>query len=172
VINRIIEFSAKNRVLGKAGRAETATDPAPLSMLETVITLKPQAEWPRVETWCSGWAPNWGKAIPRHLTPDHLSTEQLVSQMNAALQNPGVSNAWTMPVKARMDMLTTGVRTPVGLKISGADLWTIEEIGMQVEAALAPVPGTRSVFAEWTGGGYFLDVAWDREALAAPAGAD
>ena len=92
--------------------------------------------------------------------------EQLVGQLNAALQLPGVSNAWTMPVKARIDMLSTGVRTSVGLKISGADLQKIEAVGTQIEAALAPVPGTRSVFAERTGGGYFLDITWNREELA------
>jgi Cu(I)/Ag(I) efflux system membrane protein CusA/SilA len=165
--DRIIKrFPEVDRVLGKAGRAETSTDPAPLSMLETVITLKPKSEWRKVDTWYSSWAPEWAKAIFRRVTPDHISTEDLVGQLNAALQIPGVSNAWTMPVKARIDMLTTGVRTPVGLKISGADLKAIEEIGTQIESLLPLVHGTRSVFAERTGGGYFLDIEWNREALA------
>ena len=108
------QFPEVDRVLGKAGRADTSTDPAPLSMLETVITLKPKSEWRRVDTWYSSWAPEWLKDILRHITPDHISREELVSQLNEALRIPGLSNAWTMPIKARMDMLTTGIRTPVG----------------------------------------------------------
>ena len=152
-------------MLGKAGRADTSTDPAPLSMLETVITLKPVEQWRKVDTWYSSWAPEWAAAL-RRITPDHISPDELVNQMNAALQMPGVSNAWTMPIKGRIDMLTTGIRTPVGLKISGADLTTIEEIGAQIEALLPRSAGTRSVFAERTTGGYFLDVDWKREELA------
>ena len=167
VTDRIIkQFPEVDRVLGKAGRAETPTDPAPLSMLETVITLRPRSEWRGVETWYSSWAPGWAKAVFRRVTPDHISQEELVSQLNEALKLPGVANAWTMPVKARIDHLTTGVRTPVGLKISGADLKRIEEIGVQIEALLPLVQGTRSVFAERTGAGYFLDIDWNREALA------
>jgi Cu(I)/Ag(I) efflux system membrane protein CusA/SilA len=167
VTDRILkQFPEVDRVLGKAGRAETPTDPAPLSMLETVITLKPKSEWRKVDTWYSAWAPGWARAVFRHITPDHLSTEELVSRLNQALQIPGVSNAWTMPIKARIDMLTTGVRTPVGLKVSGADLKAIEEVGAQIEALLPQVPGTRSVFAERTGAGFFLDIEWNREALA------
>jgi len=167
VTDRIIkQFPEVDRVLGKAGRAETATDPAPLSMLETVIILKPKTEWRKVDTWYSAWAPEWARAVFRHITPEHIATEELVSRLNAALQIPGVSNAWTMPIKARIDMLTTGVRTPVGLKVSGADLKAIEAVGAQIEALLPLVPGTRSVFAERTGAGYFLDIEWNREALA------
>ncbi|MGA2400229.1 MAG: efflux RND transporter permease subunit, partial [Syntrophobacteraceae bacterium] len=167
VTDRVIrQFPEVDRVLGKAGRAETATDPAPLSMLETVIILRPKSEWPRVDTWYSSWAPHWAAAIFRHFTPDHISQEQLVSQMNDALKIPGLANGWTMPVKGRIDMLTTGIRTPVGLKISGADVGAIEEIGGQLESVLPSVAGTRSVFAERTGSGYFLDFDWDREQLA------
>ena len=155
-----------DRVFGKAGRAETATDPAPLSMLETVITLKPTSEWRTVPRWYSGWAPGWMKGILRRVWPDRISQEELVEQLNEALKIPGLSNAWTMPIKARIDMLTTGIRTPVGLKIAGADLKVIEEIGAQVEAILPSVPGTRGVFAERTGGGYFLDFEWNRDELA------
>jgi len=157
--DRIIkQFPEVDRVLGKAGRAETPTDPAPLSMLETVITLKPKSEWRRRDTWYSSWAPEWSRPILRVMTPDRISQEELVQQLDEALDIPGVSNAWTMPVKARTAMLTTGIRTPIGLKISGANLNTIDEIGVQVEALLPSVPGTRSVFAERTGAGYFLDV--------------
>ena len=161
----IMQFPEVDRVLGKAGRAETATDPAPLSMLETVITLKPHSEWRRRETWYSSWAPGWAKAVFRRITPDHISQEELIRQMDEALRYPGLANAWTMPIKGRIEMLSTGFRTPVGLKISGDDLDTIEEIGARVEAVLAPVKGTRSVFAERTGSGYFLDFHWNREAL-------
>src|SRR5450432_4010361 len=159
-------FPEVEHVMGKAGRAETSTDPAPLSMLETVITLKPKEQWPRIATWYSPWAPEWIKPALRRITPDHIGQEELVNQMNQALQIPGVSNAWTMPVKGRIDMLTTGIRTPVGLKISGADLQVIENIGARIEALLPKVAGTRSVFAERTGGGYFLDNDWNREELA------
>jgi len=162
----IVQFPEVERVLGKAGRAETATDPAPLSMLETVIILKPKSEWRRADTWYSSWAPEWLKSVLRHITPDHISQEELIGQMNDALQIPGLANAWTMPIKGRIDMLSTGIRTPVGLKIAGPDLDTIEEIGAKLESVLMSVPGTRSVFAERTGSGYFLDFEWNLEALA------
>jgi copper/silver efflux system protein len=160
------QFPEVERVLGKTGRADTATDPAPLSMLESVIVLKPRNEWPTVHTWYSSWAPEWAKSILRHFTPDTISTDELVSQMNAAVQIPGVNNTWTMPIRGRIDMLTTGMRTPLGLKISGADLQHIQEVGSQVEALLKNVNGTRGVFAERTADGYFLDLQWDREQLA------
>lgn len=165
--DRIIkQFPEVDRVLGKAGRAETATDSAPLSMLETVITLKPKSQWRTVETWYSSWAPGWLRSVLRHITPDHLSQEQLIDQMNAALQIPGVANGWTMPIKGRIEMLSTGIRTPLGIKVTGPDLKQIELIGSQIESVLASVPGTRSVFSERTGSGYYLDVQWNREALA------
>jgi Cu(I)/Ag(I) efflux system membrane protein CusA/SilA len=165
--DRIIrQFPEVDRVLGKAGRAETATDPAPLSMLETVITLKPRSAWRHVDTWYSAWAPEWAKGVFRHITPDTISTGELVSQMNRALKIPGVSNAWTMPIRGRIDMLTTGIRTPVGLKIAGTDLQRIQEIGADVEGLLKTVKGTRTVLAERTADGYFLDFKWDREQLA------
>ncbi|MFP5212191.1 MAG: efflux RND transporter permease subunit, partial [Acidobacteriota bacterium] len=162
----IREFPEVDRVLGKAGRADTSTDPAPLSMLETVIVLRPRSEWRRVDTWYSPWAPEWVKPIFRKITPDTISHEALVSLLNEALTIPGVANGWTMPVKGRIDMLSTGIRTPVGLKISGADVGVIEEIGMRIESILPSVRGTRSAFAERTGSGYFLDFDWDRERLA------
>ena len=166
ITDRIIkQFPEVERVLGKAGRAATSTDPAPLSMLETVIILKPKSEWRRKETWYSSWAPEWAKAVLRHVVPDHLSQEELIAQMNNALTLPGLASGWTMPIRGRIEMLSTGLRTPIGLKISGADLDTIEEIGETVESVLSAVPGTRSVFAERTGSGYFLDFEWDRGAL-------
>jgi Cu(I)/Ag(I) efflux system membrane protein CusA/SilA len=152
--------------MGKAGRAETSTDPAPLSMMETVILLKPHDEWRHVETWYTSWAPKWLLPALRRITPDHISTDELVDEMNQALQLPGTSNAWTMPVKGRIDMLTTGVRTPVGVKIYGADIRTIERLGAEMERLLPSVQGTRNVFAERTSGGYFVDFDWNRDALA------
>jgi copper/silver efflux system protein len=167
VQNRIIKsFPEVDSVIGKAGRAETSTDPAPLSMMETVIVLKPRDEWRKVDTWYSDWAPSWLARVFYSITPDHISTEDLIGEMNEALKLPGATNSWTMPVKGRIDMLTTGVRTPVGLKIFGADLAEIERIGEQIERVLPSVAGTRSVFAERTGGGYFLDFDWKREELA------
>ena len=167
VTDRIIKgFPEVRYVLGKAGRAETSTDPAPLSMLETVVILKPKPEWRKKDTWYSSWAPEFLKSVFRHITPDHISQEQLVGEMNDALKIPGLANAWTTPIKGRIDMLSTGMRTPVGLKVSGGDLDTIEEIGARIESILPSVKGTRSVFAERTGSGYFLDFEWKREELA------
>jgi Cu(I)/Ag(I) efflux system membrane protein CusA/SilA len=169
VQDRIIkQFPEVLTVMGKSGRAETSTDPAPFSMMETIIVLKPQDQWRKVHTWYSGWtwAPRWLKTIFGHITPEHDSSEQLVDEMNAALAMPGVSSAWTMPIKARIDMLTTGVRTPVGIKVYGSDLKQIEQIGTQIEGMLPKVRGTRNVFAERTGGGYFLDFDWKREEMA------
>ncbi|OPY81607.1 MAG: Cation efflux system protein CusA [Syntrophorhabdus sp. PtaU1.Bin153] len=167
VTDRIIkQFPEVDRVLGKVGRADTSTDPAPLSMVETVIILKPKSEWRRSKTWYSSWAPDWVKAIVRHITPDHISQEDLIDEMNRALQLPGLANGWTMPIKGRIEMLSTGIRTPLGIKISGSNLAMIEELGAEVEALLPAVKGTRSVFAERTGSGSFLDFTWNRDELA------
>ena len=130
-------------VHGKAGRADTATDPAPFSMMETVVQLKPKSQWRPGLTW-----------------------EKLISEMDSALQIPGNVNAWTMPIKGRIDMLTTGVRTPVGIKVLGANLDQIQRIGEKLETALRNVPGTRSIFAERAAGGFFVDIVPKREALA------
>jgi Cu(I)/Ag(I) efflux system membrane protein CusA/SilA len=161
----LASFPEVARVTGKAGRAETATDPAPPSMMETVILLKPKDQWPKIATWYSG-APKWLAAVLRHITPDHESVEELVARMDRALRTPGVSNAWTMPIRARIEMQTTGIRTAVGVKVTGADPATIQEIGLQIESVLAPIPGTRSAFAERSGAGYFLDVNLKRNELA------
>jgi Cu(I)/Ag(I) efflux system membrane protein CusA/SilA len=167
VQDRILrQFPEVERVLGKAGRAETSTDPAPFSMMETTVVLKPESEWRHKDTWYTAWAPAWALPVLRRITPDHISWEELVGQMDEALKLPGVSNAWTMPIKARIDMLTTGIRTPVGIKIYGSDLRKIEEIGGQIESVIAKVPGTRSQFSERTAGGYFLDFDFKRDQLA------
>jgi Cu(I)/Ag(I) efflux system membrane protein CusA/SilA len=162
----LMRFPEVASVLGKAGRAESPTDPAPLSMMETTILLKPKHQWRKVETWYTEWAPDWLLPVFRRITPDHISTEQLVDEMDRALKIPGTSNAWTMPIKNRIDMLTTGVRTPVGIKIYGADIREIERIGTQIESMLPSIHGTRNVFAERAGGGYFLDFNWNRDQLA------
>jgi Cu(I)/Ag(I) efflux system membrane protein CusA/SilA len=161
----LVSFPEVERVLGKAGRAETSTDPAPLSMMETIVLLKPKSEWRKKATWYDQW-PRWTRRFCQRITPDHISTDELVSEMNDALRIPGVSNAWTMPIKNRIDMLTTGIRTPVGLKIYGADLRQIEHIGTEIERVLPRVPGTRSVYAERVSGGYFLDFDLKRDRLA------
>jgi Cu(I)/Ag(I) efflux system membrane protein CusA/SilA len=170
VQDKIIKsFPEVERVFGKAGRVESATDPAPYSMMETVIVLKPQTDWPIRERWYSKWAPNWTKNILRRFWPDHQSTQDLIygpGGLNEALTMPGVANAWTMPIKARIDMLTTGVRTPLGIKVLGSDLGEMQKIGENIEAALKDIPGTASVFAERTTGGYFLDFDLKRDQLA------
>ncbi len=138
--DRIIQsFPEVKSVFGKVGRAETATDPAPLSMIETTIILKPRGEW------------RDGMTIPR-----------LIEELDAAIQIPGLTNAWTMPIRARTDMLATGIRTPVGIKIAGPTLSTLEDIGSRIEQVIRDVEGTRSVFAERVTGGYFVDIDVNR----------
>ncbi len=154
------------RVFGKAGRAETSTDPAPFSMVETNLLLKPESEWRTQPRWYSSWAPNWLKPAFRLLVPETLTWDELVNEMDSKLRLPGTTNAWTMPIKNRIDMLTTGVRTPVGVKVFGADLAEIERIGTELERILPAVAGTRSVYAERVAGGYFLDFDLRREQLA------
>ncbi len=159
-------FPEVKSVFGKAGRANTSTDPAPFSMMETTVVLKPEAEWRERTRWYSSWAPEWLKAPLRSFWRDRITEEDLKTEMDAALQLPGISNAWTMPIKGRLDMLSTGIRTPVGIKISGAKLPEIERIALETEAALRTLPGTRSVFAERVAGGFFLDFVLKRDQLA------
>ena len=154
-------------VFGKAGRADTSTDPAPFSMMETTVVLKPAAEWRAKERWYSSkWTPRFVRSVLGHIWPEHVSWEELVNEMDGALQIPGSINAWTMPIKGRIDMLSTGVRTPIGIKIFGADLAEIEKLGKQIEGTLRKVPGTRSIYAERASGGFFVDFVPKREALA------
>jgi Cu(I)/Ag(I) efflux system membrane protein CusA/SilA len=142
--NKIIKtFPEVASVYGKAGRAETATDPAPTEMVETVVNLKPKAQWRA-----------------------GLSVDGLIAELDKALQFPGVSNAWTMPIKARTDMLATGIRTPVGIKVLGTDLAEMEKLARQIEGVVKTVPGTSSAYAERVIGGYYLDVVPNRDALA------
>ena len=157
-------------VLGKVGRAETATDPAPLSMVETVIRLRPREQWRRkpVARWYSGAAPELVKPALRWLWPETapLSRDDLVREMNQRLQLPGFTNAFTQPIRNRVDMLTTGIRTPIGIKVLGADLAEIERVGTSLERILHGVPGTRSVLFERAVGGLYVDVIPQREQLA------
>ena len=150
-------FPEVETVMGKAGRAETSTDPAPFSMMETTVVLKPEAQWRKVPQWYSDRLPAWLHPLVRPIWPDRIAWNDLVNEMDQALRIPGVSNAWTMPIKGRIDMLTTGVRTPVGIKVMGADLAVIENIGQRIEEAIRTVPGTRSAFAERTTSGNFID---------------
>ena len=136
-------FPEVERVFGKVGRAETATDPAPLSMIETTITLKPQNQW-----------------------REGMTIEKLTDELDRAIQFPGVTNAWTMPIKTRIDMLSTGIKTPVGIKIAGEDLNVLEKLGEEIEALMQEVPGTLSAYAERVAGGNYLDYDIDREAAA------
>jgi Cu(I)/Ag(I) efflux system membrane protein CusA/SilA len=142
--NKIIKsFPEVASVYGKAGRANTATDPAPTEMFETVINLKPEAEW-----------------------RPGMTTDKLIAELDKALQFPGVANSWTMPIKARIDMLSTGIRTPIGIKVFGKDLAEMEKLAREIEAVVKAVPGTTSAFAERLTGGFYLDITPDREQLA------
>ena len=142
--DRIIKtFPEVESVFGKAGRALTATDPAPLEMFETVVNLKPEDQW-----------------------RDGMTVDKLIAEMDTALQFPGVANSWTMPIKARTDMLSTGIRTPIGIKVFGSDLAEMERLARQIESAVRTVPGTTSVYAERLTGGYYLDVEPDLSQLA------
>ena len=139
----IKSFSEVESVYGKAGRAQTATDPAPMEMFETVINLKPQQEW-----------------------RPGMTTDKLIAEMDKALQFPGVANAWTMPIKNRLDMLATGIRTPIGIKVFGKNLEEMERLAKEIEAVVKNIPGTSSAYAERITGGYYLNIEPDRAALA------
>jgi Cu(I)/Ag(I) efflux system membrane protein CusA/SilA len=142
--DRIIKgFPEVESVFGKAGRALTATDPAPLEMFETTINLKPEDQW-----------------------RDGMTTDKLIAEMDAALKFPGVANSWTMPIKARTDMLATGIRTPVGIKVFGNDLEQLDAVATEIEAVVREVPGTTSAFAERLTGAYYLDITPDLRRLA------
>ena len=158
VTDRIIRrFPEVQQVFGKVGRAETATDPAPFDMIETTIMLKPEEEWPVVDIKDDN-----GRVVAhRRRTPDELA-----DAMNAAVQIPGLNNAWTMPIKTRIDMLATGIKTPVGIKIAGPDLAELERVASEVEAVVKGVPGTLSAFAERTMGGNYIQFDIDRDAIA------
>lgn len=159
-------FPEVETVFGKAGRADTSTDPAPFSMMETTVVLKPKEKWREKKRWYSDWAPEFLKKVLRKIWDDRISYDELISEMDRALQIPGNINAWTMPIKGRIDMLTTGVRTPIGIKVMGPDINRIEMIGIDIEQILKNIKGTRSIFAERVGGGYYVNFTPRREALA------
>ena len=164
------EFPEVERVFGKAGRADTATDPAPLSMAETVVLLKPQDQWPTLyrERWHSKSAPAFLKKPLLWLWPEERlkSWDELIEEMDRRLQLPGVANVWWMPVQTRTEMLSTGIRSNLGVKVFGPNLETIDRIGLQIEAVLRDVAGTRSAFADRLLGGYYLDFEIHREQAA------
>ncbi len=159
----IASFPEVERVFGKVGRAETATDPAPLSMLETTIMLKPEEQWRQVrnDRFYSGWPEELEllKKPLRKVFPEEraITVKELTTELNNAIQFPGLTNAWTMPIKTRIDMLSTGIKTPVGIKIMGDDLNTLSEIGTKIEALMRKQPGTLSAFSERVTGGNYLD---------------
>jgi Cu(I)/Ag(I) efflux system membrane protein CusA/SilA len=166
----IKSFPEVASVFGKIGKAETSTDPAPLSMVETTVVLKPEKEWRsrKVERWYSSWMPELLKPPLRWIWPEErrLTWEELVDEMDRAVQIPSFANAWLFPVRTRIDMITTGVRTPVGIKVMGPSLETIETVGLELEKVLREVPGTRSAFFERVTGGYYLDFTVRREEAA------
>ena len=168
VQDRILkQFPEVERVFGKAGRAETSTDPAPFSMVETTVLLKPEKEWRKLPQNFPLWIPQGLRDLLKVVAPKRSMTyQELVNEMDSKLQFPGIPNIWTMPIKNRIDMLSTGIRTPIGIKILGSDLKEIQKIGEALEPILKTVPGTRHVYAERVAGGYFLDFNLNRERLA------
>ena len=168
----IAKFPEVERVFGKAGRADTATDPAPLSMIESTIMLKPESAWPKVPVhrFYSGW-PGWTEWLKKPLRivfpeKETITVAQLRQKMDKAIHFPGLTNAWTMPIKARTDMLSTGIKTPVGIKVMGENLDTLNELGKKIEAVVRKVPGTLSVYSERVVGGNYFDYKINRLAAA------
>ena len=163
----IASFPEVHHVFGKIGRAETATDPAPMMMIETTIMLRPESEWRKVRTsrFYSEW-PGWLTYPWRWIWPEErpITTEQLIDELNAAVHFPGLTNAWTMPIRTRIDMLSTGIRTPVGVKVMGDDLAELGRLGEEIEAVVRTVPGTLSAIAERAVGGFYLDIDINRQA--------
>ena len=156
--NQIIKsFPEVHHVFGKIGRAESATDPAPMDMIETTIMLKPEAEWPAVDI-----KDDQGKVVAHR----PRTVDELTAAMNGAVQIPGLTNAWTMPIKTRIDMLATGIKTPVGIKVAGPDLRELERIAGEIEGVIRRAPGTSSVFAERVMGGNYVEIDIDRDAIA------
>src|SRR5947208_421620 len=164
------QFPEIQSVYGKIGKSDTATDPAPLSMVETTVVVKPESEWRKEyhARWYSNWAPTWLKRQLARFWPEEqpIGWEALIEQLDRAVQIPSFANAWLFPIRTRIDMITTGIRTPVGVKVMGPKLETIEDIGLQVERVLQGVAGTRSAFFERVTGGYYIDYQIKREEAA------
>ncbi len=162
-------FPEVHQVFGKIGRADTATDPAPLAMIETTITLKSEDEWRKIPK--RRFFSSWHEVIRGPLSkiwPEEksINPKELVDELNKAIQFPGLTNAWTMPIKTRIDMLATGIKTPVGIKIMGDNLETLSALGKNIEAVIRQIPGTLSAYSERVTGGYYLDYEIDRRAAA------
>jgi Cu(I)/Ag(I) efflux system membrane protein CusA/SilA len=158
-------FPEVERVFGKAGRVTSPTDPAPFSMVETTVVLKPESEWRTVPRWYSDW-PKPARWFFSFFAPERMTFDELQAEMDARLRFPGIPNIWTMPIKNRIDMLSTGVRTPIGIKVLGSDLKVIQRIGEELEGIFREITGTRSVLAERTAGGYYVDFVLNRDELA------
>jgi len=164
--DRILKsFPEVETVFGKAGRANSSTDPAPFSMVETTVTLKPESQWRAMKRWYSDWPKPFRKLFSRFL-PERITFEELQNEMNEKLRFPGIPNIWTMPIKNRIDMLSTGVRTPIGIKVLGPDVKVVQKIGEDLENIIRDIRGTRSILAERTAGGYYLDFVLKRDELA------
>lgn len=161
----IKSFEEVESVYGKSGRADTPTDPAPFSMMETTVVLKPTDQWPAVKRWYSG-LPKFMWPLFSWITPHHRTFSELQNDLNNQLKFAGIPNIWTMPIKNRIDMLSTGIRTPIGIKVMGPDLKVIQGISEQIEAAVKNIPGTRNVYGERVAGGYYLDFVLNRDELA------
>lgn len=161
----IKSFPEVATVYGKAGRAETPTDPAPFSMVETTVVLKPTSSWPAVSRWYSR-LPQFLHPLFTWFSPSHRSFSELQEAMNEKLKFAGFPNIWTMPIKNRIDMLSTGIRTPIGIKVLGPDLKKIQDISEKIEKAIQQVAGTRTAYAERANGGFYLDIIFNREELA------
>ena len=161
------QFPEVERVFGKAGRAETPTDPAPFSMIETTVLLKPTNQWREMDRSVPTWFPEPVRNFVKLVFPKRrISYDELVGAMDAQIRLPGIPNIWTMPIKNRIDMLSTGIRTPIGIKVLGSDLSEIQKIGEHLEQILRTIPGTRNVYAERVADGYFLDFVIRRKQLA------
>src|SRR5258706_8089852 len=156
--DRLIKsFPEVETVFGKIGRAETATDPAPMDMIETTIRLKPEKDWPEVDI----------KGIDGHVIAHrHRTPEELEDAMNNAIQFPGLGNLWTMPIETRIGMLATGIKTPVGIKVAGPDLAELERVATEIEAVVKGVPGTLSAYAERVMGGNYVEFKINRDEIA------
>lgn len=167
----LMQFPEVKTVFGKVGKAETSTDPAPMSMVETTVTLKPEDQWRKipVDRWYSkNWIPEFVKMPLRPIWPEkrNITWEELIAEMDSKVQIPSYANAWLFPIRTRIDMITTGIRTPVGVKILGPKLEVIEQVGLEVEKVIKGVSGTRSAFYERVTGGYYLDFEVDRKEAA------
>ncbi|HZY31122.1 MAG TPA: CusA/CzcA family heavy metal efflux RND transporter, partial [Candidatus Methylomirabilis sp.] len=164
------QFPEVQSVFGKIGRVESPTDPAPIMMVETLVELKPESQWRTVrqDRWYSRWSPELVKKVLRRFWPEErtMTFDELVDSMDAQMRFPGMPNVWWMPIQTRTEMLATGFRSVLGLKIFGPDLQVIEQIGKEIEAAVGMVPGTRSVLSERTTGGYFIDFKIRRQEAA------